>query len=194
LAFDRNYLVGMKPRYLLIPLLAGLLQACSTLRSPDGGDTSPITAPDDFSLSLTMLEGEPGEGAREPAWYIVEPDGVLRAASGTRVATSPMPPTVRRLSRSQLDALCALCDEAGLLDRVPEGFVAAPEPPPEAPDWTNPDAASGLIGSGSARTDRIYIAHRGRRRSFVPLNDQPAARESLTALATELRALAWMNQ
>jgi len=184
---------------LALPMALTALPACSTLRSPEP-DTNPqaLRAPEDFCLSLTMLEGEPGSGPTEPAWYIVEPDGILRAASGSRTAFSPMPPTVRRLSRPQVDALYTICSQAGLLNENPKGFEAAPEAPSEAPDWT---ASPEAILATNPRTNRIYLAHSGRRRSYIPAvgtdaatGIPPTSTPTLEPLAAQLRAFAWMDK
>lgn len=83
----------------MLVLLLGLA-ACAGV--PRGAET----APDTFAMSLTIVgSAEPEGSPMESAWYVVEPDGVLRVATGERLKQSGTPPRVRLLSAAQLDRL-----------------------------------------------------------------------------------------
>lgn len=158
--------------------LSLLAAGCSTLRSTPEGET-----PEDFALSLTMLSGQPGDGPTEPAWYMLEPDGVLRAVSGSRVADSRLPPAVRHIGQVHVDAVYQLCAQAGLFEKAPEGFTPAAEPPPRDREW-NQDVLA------EASVSRVFIAFRGERHSYIPTEGSTA----LEPIAAKLRELAWMDR
>lgn len=60
-----------------------------------GGRTS---CPDDFAMSLYVPSSE-------PAWYVLDADGTLRAATGLRSESSALPPPVRSLTPRQVQNL-----------------------------------------------------------------------------------------
>lgn len=119
--------------------------------------------PDDFALGLTVL---PLKGsAMAPAWYVVEPDDMLRVALGERLPSSTYPPGVRRLSREQVRRIWELV--------VAGGLTAGNEPP--LPHWqaSAPNACA-----------VVYVAAAGRRRSFAVPADRA---DAVTPLVAELR-------
>ncbi len=60
------------------------------------------TIPSDFALAVTVIDNE---GPMAPARYVVEPDGVLRAAQGPGASLDTYPPRTRELTRAQLNLL-----------------------------------------------------------------------------------------
>lgn len=138
--------------------------------APRGG------APDEFSLSLTVLGTRSATGTpMEAAWYVVEPDGALRVAVGGRQATSGVPPRVRQLTRTQMDALWS---------RVEAWRGWAP-----AQGGNRPEEAIGA-------TALISIAWAGNdRRSYrIDLAGESAASESVRQAVIDLREMAWMTR
>lgn len=143
-----------------------LLGACA--RTPRAEGARP---PADFSLSLTLSSGT---GASEPAWYILQPDGTLRAARGAAGRESARPLPVRLLTRAEFDRVWELTQAAGL---------AAQPAPGQAWSDDDPDAADG----GAV----YYLAAEGRGRTRrVP---GPAENPALANLAAELHRLAWLD-
>ena len=155
-----------------------LTAGCSTLQSTPEGQT-----PEDFAVSLTILSGQPGDGATEPAWYILEPDGVLRAISGSRVADSRLPPAVRHLDNDEVQTVHQVCAAAGLFEDVPPGFELAAEPPPPQQEWN-------AVANSQSTVNRVFVAFRGKRRSYIPVEGSTA----LEPIAAKLRELAWMDR
>jgi len=133
-------------------------------------------APDEFSLSLTVLGTRAASGTpMEAAWYVVEPDGALRVAVGGRQALSGVPPRVRQLTRTQLDALW---------EKVEPWRGWAP-----TQGGNRPEEAIGA-------TAIIYVAWGGdaRRTYRIDLAGESVASESVRNVVEELRGLAWMGR
>lgn len=140
-------------------LVAASLVACSKARPADAA------TPDDFALSITLDDTGPG-GA---AWYVVDPDGSLRVATGTRGDRSPVPPLVRQLSAAQVAALWDLTRASGL----------------EAAVRAAPAVDEGRARAGST----VFLAaDHARRCAALPASDPGVA-----AAVIELRRLAWME-
>lgn len=142
-------------------LVAASLVACSKARPSD----TDAATPDDFALSITLDETGPG-GA---AWYVVDPDGSLRVATGTRGDRSPVPPLVRQLSAAQVAALWDLTRASGL----------------EAAVRAAPAVDEGRTRAG---TTVFLAADHARRCAALPASDPGVA-----AAVIELRRLAWME-
>lgn len=100
--------------------------ACSstpTVRPEPEPVVLPDAAPDDFALSVTVLgpATEPAEfdatpRPQRPARYIVEPDGILRAAIGPGATPRVYPGQTRQLDAGQVQRLWRLAVGTGLLD------------------------------------------------------------------------------
>ncbi len=114
-------------RLIPLALLACLtLAACSstpTVRPEPEPIVLPESAPDDFALSVTILgpETEPAEidaapRTQRPARYIIEPDGILRAAIGPGATPRVYPGQTRQLSPAQVQRVWRLTANTGLLD------------------------------------------------------------------------------
>ena len=61
-------------------------------------DAADVARPRDAAISLS-LSGD------QPAWFLVDSDGALRASLGERLAVTPSPPLVRVLTTAEWDAL-----------------------------------------------------------------------------------------
>ncbi len=131
--------------------------------------------PPDFSLSIS-LTGD-GTGDLQPAWFVVGPDWVLRAAIGQRTPTTPLPGSVRIISRQQASHLWDLTYATGVLNEDnPAGKAVSDDGVPKA---------------GSAPAAVIYAAGNDLRRTRVIEN--PAPDSAVAALAHELRELSWVK-
>lgn len=157
-----------------LALAASALAGCSATR------TAPAERPADFALALTVYPSDDSPGER----YVVEPDGVLRAAIGRGVTGHGHPPGVRWLSPWEFDALYQTTLDAGLLDLAPPTRVSGP-------DAYEPD------GAGDAAL--VYTAWEGWRR-WQEADLQPEAQGELAAAADRvaplrdrLRALTWQG-
>ena len=142
-------------------LLAASPIACSKARHADAG----AATPDDFALSITLDDTGPG-GA---AWYVVDPDGSLRVATGTRGDRSPVPPLVRQLSAAQVAAIWDVARSSGL-----EAAVRA---------------APAIDESRTRAGATVFLAADHVRRSAA----LPASDPGVAAAVIELRRLAWME-
>jgi hypothetical protein len=84
--------------------------------------------PRNFTLGVTVVgEGDPSDPAFRPARYIVEADGLLRAAVGPGASPSTFPPVTRRLDDSQLTTLWAMVETAGILKDPDPARIGNPE-------------------------------------------------------------------
>ena len=76
------------------------------------GDPRP---PADFALAVTVMGEEVTTGwVLEPARFVIEPDGVLRAATGAGVGPSVYPPRTRRLTDAQVSDVYSVVTRQGL--------------------------------------------------------------------------------
>lgn len=168
------------PRELFAPLgLAAVLALGACRAAPE----PPERTPADFSLSVTLLAtGTPQPESKpepvRPVWYLVEPDGTLRAAVGQRTPDTRLPVPIRRLDPRERETLWALVRGADLASPAPRD-VAAELAPPAAPP--------------AVPTAIIELAHSGTRRAvWIPLADS-GARERLRGVTGELDRLARRN-
>jgi len=84
-------------RPLALALFAAALHGCAS--STIEADSGLITArPPDAAISLSV-------SGDQPAWFLVDSDGALRASLGERTEITPSPPLVRMLTDAQWDAL-----------------------------------------------------------------------------------------
>jgi hypothetical protein len=153
-------------RVLLVALAAAFLTtACAPSARRDA-------CPEDFAVSLTIYAGDPG---LQPAWYLVEPDGVLRAALGERTAASTLPPVVRTLPRHEVESLWRTLYLRDLYN----------EAPPE-------DRTIDVGGTAAAPLAEVYFAGYGRRRTVNVSRTDSDGRETARLLAIQMRRLAWI--
>jgi hypothetical protein len=113
-----------------------------------------------------------------PARYIVEADGVLRAAQGP---TSPgFPPRVRQLAPREVDQLWRLLRDSGLLDEANPGRISDPE-----------DA----VRSGDRTTALVFVSYSDRRTTLRILLDR-STQDAIEAerLVDRLAELSWVGQ
>ncbi|MFI4894320.1 MAG: hypothetical protein ACIAQ0_12945 [Phycisphaerales bacterium JB058] len=76
------------------------------------GDPRP---PADFALAVTVMGEEGTTGwVLEPARFVIEPDAVLRAATGAGVGPTVYPPRTRRLTDVQINDLYSIITREGL--------------------------------------------------------------------------------
>jgi hypothetical protein len=131
----------------------------------------PEARPSDFVMAATVfsparLSGADLPRSLKPARYVIEADGVLRAATGSAADATTFPGQTRQLTPGEFDSLWRLLRESGLLDSNSPLRVPDPETLVRAPDRT---------------TALIYVSYGGERRTLrVPLD-----RVGEGALATE---------
>lgn len=111
-----------------IAALVVLLLAAGGCRAPSTREL-PESRPADFALGLTVYT--PDAPARRPgqraARYAVQPDGLLRAATGPGATVRVHPPLARRLTAAQRDELWNAVRDAGF-DHVPPALrLSSPE-------------------------------------------------------------------
>lgn len=145
-----------------------LIQGCSTIPA------APDQAPRDFAVSFSIQKPDAG---LMPAWYVVQPDGVLRAVSGVRTETTPLPPAVRQLTPEERQRLWQSVQAAGwFANPAPPGYVIGPEK---------------MDGSSVAA---IAVGGVGLRRTMtVPAEDAQAV-GALESVEAVFRELSWLDQ
>jgi len=128
-----------RPLFILTSFLA--LSGCASPKAV------PEDVPPDFGLSFTVLRAQ---GDAKAAWYVVQPDGVLRAVEGVRRDNTPIPPPVRVLSAAERDRLWRIVRQSSWLsDSKPTGFTVASELDAQelSVSVTGDDRRSTLVGS-----------------------------------------------
>lgn len=163
--------------------LVGLARAdeTSSIAEPSLSDEMPA----DFTLSITVVAPGVDETAlttltraEKPARYIVEPDSVLRAASGPGATPMVFPGQTRTLNEAQLRRIWRLVRETGLLDSGSITQIPTTEtffPPP------------------GRSTALISITANGQVRAFavrLPVGDPPSV--ATTQLIDAVAELAWI--
>lgn len=147
----------------------------------------PDQPPADFVLSVTIL-GPAGTAAEvdatprplRPARYLVEPDGVLRAAIGPGATPRVYPGETRRLTDAQVRRLWRLTAVSGLLD---EGTL------------TRIDNTEIFFPSRDRSTALLYVKHGGVNSHHavrLPVGD--AESRAVTTLIDHLAELAWIPE
>lgn len=167
-----------------------LMGACAATRD-DGEGAARVSAaparPADFTLAVTVRGSPPARPARSgggasttrpaspppglrPARYVIEADGVLRAALGPGATDDTFPVATRRLDPADLDRLWAIVARAGWLDSEPRGS-----------DGGVP------AGDASAAGATIAVSGHGARRTVHASRGDASGR----ALTEALAGLAW---
>ncbi|MEQ8770146.1 MAG: hypothetical protein RIB60_06520 [Phycisphaerales bacterium] len=151
----------------------GLMVVLGGCDAPPALTQPPAEPPGSFGVAVDVLPGagRTPDGSIEPARYILEPDGSLRAATGV-VQAGEFPRLVRRLDADARARVYRLTLATGAHDPAPDRRVPAP-------DLFRPETPTTLVtvGWGEGRSAA----------SFDP--DDPDAR----ALADELARLAWVK-
>ena len=158
----------MTPVRLIALLLTLALAACAPRPVP-----GPAELPDDFALGITVL---PGVGM-DPAWYILEPDGELRIATGERQSSSVRPGVVRQLSRAQVRRVWESAAAAGLTSHARPGAR------------TGPTQATAL--GAAAIVDLSAVG--GRSTIAIPRSETRSV-EGVREVVALLRELAWLEE
>jgi hypothetical protein len=151
----------------VVGAVSGLGGCAGTRARPDAQHL-----PDDFSLSVSVLPGD----VRAAAWYIVEPDGTLRAALGAARENSARPGAVRVLTRAQVREVWELACAAGLAgEGTGKGKLVR--------------GAPGMPGGAAT----VEVAAAGRRRTVIAPAASDAGGDRFAALEGRLRDLAWVE-
>lgn len=167
--------------------LAGLLlPACGSGPVAVTEPMLPSDPPDDFALAVTIFAPEVDADAISalprsvrPARYVVEPDGVLRAAIGPGADADVFPAQTRRLTDRQRAQLWRLVRDQGLL--------ATNHPARIATDRT-------YLSSPDRRAVLVEIAGAEQRRYLELYADDRASDPAVAvALTDRLAELAWLR-
>ena len=188
----------------LTPVLAAVAATVAALLTTGcaaPGRIDAQTPPDDFVLGVTVY-AQPSESpiagrvdpslprGLQPGRYVIEADGVLRAATGPAADPSVFPPRTRQLSAAQMDEVWRLTRDAGVFAAaslasepsdqsaslsVAVGSPVLYEPPPE---------------HVTALIEAFAAGERGTR-AFILDGDSPSA-HGAGALTDYLADLAWI--
>jgi len=159
-----------------LTFLALVLGLCAC-GSPRRTGAIPV-APADFSLSVTLVGGGAAAGSTsanpllQPAWYVLDPDGTLRAALGDRTPGSPVPPIVRQLNRDEVESVWRGVCESGLSDAM-KGRE-------DVSDWQLPSPGNTAIFLGADMSRRAVVFD--------------SAAPEVAPVVERLRSLAWMGR
>lgn len=147
----------------------------------------PDTAPEDFALSITVVGPSSAETdiddrprAERPARYLVEPDGLLRAAIGPGATPRVYPRQTRQLTEAQIQRLWRLVGETGLL---------------EPTTLTSIDNTEIFFPQRSRPTALVYIRQQGTGSHFavrLPVGDAESA--MVAQLVDQLADMAWVPE
>lgn len=147
----------------------------------------PDTTPEDFALSITVVGPSSAETdiddrprAERPARYLVEPDGVLRAAIGPGATPRVYPRQTRQLTEAQVQRLWRLVGETGLL---------------EPNTLTRIDNTEIFFPQRSRPTALVYIRQQGTGSHFavrLPVGDAESA--MVAQLVDQLADMAWVPE
>jgi len=145
----------------------------------------PDLAPADFALGITVLSPaadpvriDATPRPQRPARYIIEPDGVLRAAIGPGATPRVYPGRTRQLDTAQMQRLWRLASNTGLLD---------------GDTLTRIDNTETFFPSRERTTALIHIRHEGQSRHFavrLPVGD--AESPAVLQLIDQVAQLAWV--
>ncbi|MFT5424445.1 MAG: hypothetical protein ACI89L_002240 [Phycisphaerales bacterium] len=181
LALPPTPLLTLAPTLVLLALIGSLLVGCGG--HPRASQSRPgfaDTLPSAFGLSLTVIQEDAAEPnpLHQPARYVLDPDGWLRAGTGPGATRNTLPPQVRRLTHQQRQTLWDQTRASGLLEpdcpvRIPSG------------DGPIPDRARPLLLI-TASTDR------GRFSAAVALESVPG--EAYAPMLGRLREWAWISE
>ncbi len=163
-----------------------LLPACGSGPAAITEPTLPSDPPDDFALAVTIFAPEVDAEAISalprsvrPARYVVEPDGVLRAAIGPGADPDVFPAQTRRLTDRQRAQLWRLVRDQGLLATNHPGRIAT-----DRTYLSSPDRRAVLVEIAGADQRRYLELHADDRAS------DPAV---AVALTDRLAELAWLR-
>lgn len=150
-----------------VPLALG---ACAAV----GPASTTEAVPSDFAVSVSITNSTEGF---EPAWYVLEADGTLRAALGAPSPQSPIPPRVRTLTPGARAQVWRAVQDAAW---IPEADTPAAV---NATDDATP----------AVELAEVYVAANGGRWSgrVVEPPKSPGS-ERLQGVIRELRRLAWL--
>jgi hypothetical protein len=132
---------------------------------------SDIRTPSDFAIAATLFVDTKGPADLEPIRFVIQPDGVLRAARGAGVSLEILPPRTRDLTQNQLSQIYNLAVREGL-DRGIGGSDYAPGQPP-------------AIAEGKGVLVIEFTAHDTRKVSQFDFTDHAGA-QSLVATLRQL--------
>jgi hypothetical protein len=165
-----------------LAIWAGCRSTLPKLESPAA--VLPDERPEDLAVAATVfsprvpLPEDTLPRSLRPARYIIEADGVLRAAEG---ASAPaFPPRVRQLTPRQADQVWRLVRDSGLLD---EGNPAR---------LSDPETAS---RSGDRTTAMVFASYGGQRTTLRVLLDR-SSQDAIAAerLVDHLAELSWVRE
>jgi len=95
---------------LLVVAIGAAVASCAGHRPKDQVNEGAM--PRDFSLSITHNSGP------DPAWYVLDVDGGLRAGLGVRTQETVLPTLVRQLTFAEMETVWRAAWESGLADGV----------------------------------------------------------------------------
>lgn len=180
----------MHPRAAIVTLRLALvaMPLCLGACAATGPSELSESVPRDFAVSIAVA----GNDANlEPAWYILEADGTLRAALGAPTARSPIPPRVRTLTPGARAAVWHAVQDAQWIPGAETDAADSFDPasPIDSPTASPPDGAV----AGSRQLAEVYVAASGGRWSGrVLAAPGSASAQRLEAVIRELRRLAWL--
>lgn len=173
-------------RLLAVAVLACLLAGCGGGPAVIAEPVLPDDPPDDFALAVTVFAPEVTPEAISalprsvrPARYVIEPDGVLRAAVGPGADSDVFPARTRRLSDRQRAQLWRLVRDQGLLARDHPARIST-----DRTYLPVPDRRAVLIEMAAADQRRFLELH---------ADDRAADPSIVLALTDRLAELAWMR-
>jgi hypothetical protein len=146
----------------------------------------PEHAPEDFTLSVTVMGPATREGiderarAERPARYIVEPDGALRAAIGPGATPRVYPGQTRRLTGEEMQRVWRLVVNTGLL---------------EPGTLTRIESTETFFPRRERTTALIYVRERGDETHYavrLPVGDVESP--GVVQLIDEVAGLAWVPE
>ena len=100
-----------------LSVMAGCAVPGRVMLDPPPRTNDPNRAPADFSLGVTVFQPRERGPLPEPTRFVLEADGILRAAMGEGASGQTFPLRTRRLSRDEVDQLFRLSRDAGLFER-----------------------------------------------------------------------------
>lgn len=112
----------MNARTAIVTLACLLLIGCGA-RPPATGTVSP-RPPADLTIAVTVIAAE--GSSPEPARFVIEPGGQLRAALGAGATPETLPPRTRLLTDAQVSQLYGIIAREGLT--LPTDGPTAAEP------------------------------------------------------------------
>lgn len=165
---------------------ATLLAACAGVSPPKALVVKPLPdeRPPDLVLSATVFSPSLMQGAKlprslQPSRYVVEADGILRAAIGPGASSTTFPSQTRQLTPRQFDGLWRLIRESGLLDSGSSARVDDPE----------------SIVREPARTTAVFFVTFGGERATLRITLDRSSETAVNAekILDRLAELAWVK-